>query len=84
MGAGPKGSILVSGGEGPIGGSFFLLGMIHGHYDVKAPASAGGDGLEEQAINMGIAVVVPVTQIIATINAAAAAGGTSYLQRAPH
>jgi hypothetical protein len=27
QGAGPKGSILVSSGEGPIGGSFFLLGL---------------------------------------------------------
>jgi len=78
MGAGPKGSILVSSGEGPIGGASFLLGLIHGHYDVQAPAEAEPDGgLKEQAINMGIAIVVPVAQVIATINAAV--GGTSYL-----
>jgi hypothetical protein len=69
QGAGPKGSILVSSGEDPIGGSFFLLGLIHGHYDVPVVLDLdGADGLRDKAVNMGIAIVVPVTRIIETIN----------------
>lgn len=69
QGMGPKGSILVSSGAGPVGGSFFLLGLIHGHYDVPAVLDLdGAEGLREKAINMGIAIVVPVTKIIETIN----------------
>ncbi len=69
QGAGPKGSLLVSSGDGPIGGAFFLLGLIHGHYDVPAVLDLErADGLRDKAINMGIAIVVPVTKIIETIN----------------
>lgn len=52
----------------------FLLGMMHGHYQVKAPAKAPQpdealmDDLSDEAINMGIAIVVPADRIAANIN----------------
>lgn len=56
---------------GPI---FFLLGLIHGHYDV--PSSSIDDANEDMAdhlsserINTGIAIVVPMEKIMEVINA---------------
>jgi hypothetical protein len=61
----PKGTLLVSTGESG-GGKFHLLGLIHGHYDVSANM-AGSDGLKEEAINMGIAIVVPVSKVVEAV-----------------
>jgi hypothetical protein len=47
------------------GGIFRLLGLIHGHFDVKHTNRAT---LTDEKINMGIAIVVPVSKIIDTIN----------------
>lgn len=61
--------LLLPKGEGPVGGRLFLLGLIHGHYDVRVTTDdANPDGLREEAINMGIAIVVPVSKIMETIN----------------
>jgi hypothetical protein len=69
QGAGPKGSLFVSSGEGPVGGAFFLLGLIHGHYDVSPAIDlTRADALKDEAINMGIAIVVPFSKILETIN----------------
>lgn len=69
QGGGPAGTVLISGGEGPIGGRFFLLGLIHGHYDVRSVTDlAKPDGLKDEAINMGIAIVVPFSRIRETIS----------------
>lgn len=56
---------------GPI---FFLLGLIHGHYDVRAPeidvaAEDAGDLLNAERINTGIAIVVPIEKVIEVIDA---------------
>lgn len=57
---------------GPLGehGIFYLLGLVHGHYEVEAARQddAVADGLSEEAINQGIAIVVPVTRILDNIN----------------
>jgi hypothetical protein len=62
------------------GNMFKLLGMMHGHWTVKAPKkdeaakddddedSARMDDLSDEAINMGIAIVVPIERIKAVIN----------------
>jgi hypothetical protein len=42
---------------------FLLLGLVHGHYDVS-----GNDESSSSAINAGIAIVVPVESILATVN----------------
>lgn len=61
----PKDAIFVT-GLGP----FFLLGLMHGHWDIAASQknevlfSADRSG----AVNMGIALVVPATKILETIN----------------
>jgi len=51
------------------GGDVLLLGLIHGHYDVKA-----GDldvlsyaPNQQDSVNTGIAIVVPFSNIEATI-----------------
>jgi len=48
----------------------WLLGIIHGHYDVKTPNEdiAVEDAIKEEAINMGIAIVTPVEKIIDVLN----------------
>jgi hypothetical protein len=53
-------------GESP---NFMLLGLVHGHYDVKAPLQQlGGGGLmKPEAINMGIGIVVPGQKIVETL-----------------
>ncbi len=61
----PKDAIFVT-GVGP----FFLLGLMHGHWDIAAKQkneillSADRKG----AVNLGIALVVPATKILETIN----------------
>jgi hypothetical protein len=68
MGGSP-GTVLVSDRDGPIGGKWFRLGLIHGHYDMQAIDDLGKpDGLKDEAINMGIAIVVPFSRVLETIN----------------
>jgi hypothetical protein len=60
----------ITGGPAKEHGIFFLLGLVHGHYTVKAAArdEAVPDGLSDEAINQGIAIVVPVSRILENIN----------------
>jgi len=46
-----------------------LIGLVHGHYDVKSsePASADADGPSTERINAGIAIVVPIDSIRSVI-----------------
>lgn len=48
---------------------FYLLGIVHGHYDITAPDSddISQDALQDERINMGIAIVVPATKIMEVI-----------------
>lgn len=51
--------------SGPI---FFLLGLVHGHYDVKSHdidelGSNSPKGLTEEQVNTGIAIVVPIHSV---------------------
>jgi hypothetical protein len=50
-------------GKGPI---FFLLGLVHGHFDVKS-ASVDASPVNE-AVNAGIAIVVPASSISKVID----------------
>ncbi len=52
------------------GPMFYLLGLMHGHYtvDVGKVGAAKTDDLSDEAINMGIAVVLPVTRVLDVIN----------------
>jgi len=46
------------------GGIFYLLGLVHGHFDVRETTPP----LTNEKINMGIAIVVPVSKILETIS----------------
>jgi hypothetical protein len=50
-------------------GTFFLLGLIHGHYDTadKKIDNIADDGLEKTNVNMGIGIVVPSEGILEVI-----------------
>ena len=50
----------------PTGLPVFLLGLVHGHYDIKSDVSFTGDflGKGEVPVNAGMAVVVPSQKII--------------------
>jgi hypothetical protein len=56
--------------SGPI---FFLLGLIHGHYDVPSSSidsvEIDGTGLTTERINTGMAIVVPMHKIFQAIEA---------------
>jgi hypothetical protein len=49
---------------------FSLLGLVHGHFDVDVLKKdlVAYDGLVPEAINMGIAVVVPAQKILDVID----------------
>lgn len=51
-------------------GPFYLLGLMHGHWQVTAPSSDAidPDGLHEETVNMGIGIVVPAAKIIEVLN----------------
>lgn len=50
---------------------FYLLGLMHGHWDLPIPEPGSDaiitDSLRREAINMGIAIVVPAIKIIEVI-----------------
>jgi hypothetical protein len=52
------------------GGPFYLLGLVHGHWNVPVPdadAAAVDDHVRDR-INAGIAIVTPVSKVIETLN----------------
>jgi hypothetical protein len=64
-----SGTLAVAGGSAP----FFLLGLIHGHYEERggtwgANGSAAIDGANTVSANMGIAIVIPAHDILSTLN----------------
>lgn len=59
-------------GTGQRLGTYFLLGLMHGHYKAPLPsddqlALTDAALLEEEAVNMGIAIVVPSEKILETL-----------------
>ena len=49
-------------------GIFYLLGLMHGHWDRVVPVDVTGDDIEFESVNMGIAIVVPAKKILEVIN----------------
>ncbi|HVZ61435.1 MAG TPA: hypothetical protein VG892_11690 [Terriglobales bacterium] len=51
-------------------GDFFLLGLMHGHWDIKESGmnKAMFEHDRKHGVNMGIGIVVPATKILETIN----------------
>lgn len=50
-------------GEAPVP-DFLLMGLVHGHFARRpVPTDAVADGLSEETINMGIAIVLPAERI---------------------
>ena len=51
-------------------GSFYLMGLMHGHWDI--PLENKNDTIDavgvNGAVNMGIAIVVPIRKILEVIN----------------
>jgi hypothetical protein len=52
---------------------FYLLGLMHGHYDKKTPeyedyGDADGASSGGESVNIGIGIVVPVTKILEVVN----------------
>jgi hypothetical protein len=48
---------------------FFLLGLMHGHFDSQIlQKDATEDTIKAETVNMGIGIVVPVEKIMETIN----------------
>ena len=47
--------------------NFYWLGLMHGHWNVK-PSHVAQDSPGEEAVNMGIAIVVPSSKILEVIN----------------
>jgi hypothetical protein len=49
---------------------FYLLGLMHGHFDVKIPSEDGTDIQKKniEYVNMGIAIVVPSEKILEVLN----------------
>lgn len=52
------------------GDYFYLLGLVHGHWDLPICDTdmIGEDTLNRKAVNMGIAIVIPVDKILEVIN----------------
>lgn len=52
------------------GTRFYLLGLMHGHFDLSRLEldDISQDALSELKVNMGIAIVVPVSKILEVIN----------------
>lgn len=58
--------------EAHIQGDYFLLGLVHGHWDIPSDQFNKVDfriaGKKDEKINLGIAIVVPATKIIEALN----------------
>lgn len=63
---------LVHGGFtiGPLDKVYYWLGLMHGHWDAEIPASdmLMEDSSRVERVNLGIAIVVPVTKILEVVN----------------
>lgn len=71
LGSGVKfiGDVPGATGELVAVGKFWLLGLMHGHWDIQPGDITGAAGPEERkSVNMGIAIVVPAKRILETIN----------------
>jgi hypothetical protein len=57
-------------GPPQIAASIYLLGLMHGHFDVENlnEDMVAGDSAPQSGINTGIGVVIPVEKVIETIN----------------
>ncbi len=65
------GDIRLAKDVGAVGAIFYLLGLVHGHYDVHAAPDAFSEdapSLKDETINMGIAIVVPIQRVVEFIN----------------
>jgi hypothetical protein len=51
-------------------GKFYLLGLVHGHFDISKESidEAVDDDADSNQVNMGIAIVIPATKILEVIN----------------
>ncbi len=54
----------ASGGSG----IFYLLGLMHGHWDRLVPVTLASDEIQVESVNMGIAIVAPAKKILEVIN----------------
>jgi hypothetical protein len=63
-------------------GDLYLLGLMHGHWDIDLPATDAShpDGLEVEVVNMGIGIVVPVSRIRETLDDADLAASREHLR----
>ena len=53
----------------PVGiGSFYLLGLMHGHWEISANRKNDLLGDELGSVNMGIAIVIPAKKIMEVLN----------------
>lgn len=51
------------------GPQFFLLGLMHGHFDSELlRKDISEDSLSQETVNMGIGIVVPIEKVMETIN----------------
>lgn len=66
------GSMRLIGNTNLMGGGnrFYWLGLMHGHWSIEAPGhdDLTKDAFENERVNMGIAIVVPVSRILEVIN----------------
>ena len=68
----------------PDEGVFWLLGLIHGHWNIKKegePSTALEEDLEQEKVNMGIAIVPPVDRILEVLNMPELAERRAELER---
>src|SRR3989442_2129427 len=49
-------------------GIFYLLGLMHGHWDRVVPVGVTSDDIQFENVNLGIAIVVPAKKILEVIN----------------
>src|SRR5262249_10156457 len=65
--------------QAPLAGRFFLLGLMHGHWDVREDeineAQIKSVGKDRRGVNVGIAVVVPAKKILEILRSAELARG---------
>jgi hypothetical protein len=64
----------VNQGQGRVAqiATFYLMGLIHGHWDVEAEAMShvqdGSGKTGAESVNMGMAIVIPATKIAETLD----------------